>query len=87
MTPHLQLTRVDNGGLLAVLDGTAGGTGGLDGLDNSQTLIIGNLAENDVAAVQPGSRDGGDEELGPVAVGTMLAIKSMIWRRQVIGEI
>lgn len=64
----LLLARADDGGLLAVLDGTAGGATGLNGPDNLHGLIVSDLAENDVAAVQPGGGDGGDEELGAVAV-------------------
>lgn len=67
------LISVNDGGLLAILDGTAGGTGSLDGLDDLEGLIVGNLAENDVAAVQPRGHDGGDEELGAVAVSRLLA--------------
>lgn len=67
------LARLDDGRLLAVLDGTAGGTGSLDGLDDLEGLIVGNLAEDDVAAVQPGGHDGGDEELGAVAGLDLLA--------------
>jgi hypothetical protein len=61
------LARVNDGRLLAILDGTAGGTGSLDTLNDLEGLVVGNLAEDDVAAVQPGGHDGGDEELGAVA--------------------
>ena len=64
----LLLTRVNDGGLLAVLDGSAGGASGLNGLDDLHGLIVSDLAEDDVAAVQPGGGDGGDEELRAVAV-------------------
>lgn len=64
---NLGLARVDDGGLLAVLDGTAGRAGGLNGLDDTAALGIGDLAEDDVAAVQPAGDDGGDEELAAVA--------------------
>lgn len=67
------LASLDDGRLLAVLDGTAGGTGSLDGLDVLEGLIVGNLAEDDVATVQPGGHDGGDEELGAVAGSNLLA--------------
>lgn len=69
----MTLARVDDGRLLAVLDGTAGGTSSLNGLDDLEGLVVGNLAEDDVAAVQPGGHDGGDEELGAVAVMGLLA--------------
>lgn len=63
----LELTAVNDGGLLVVLDGTGAGASGLKSLDNAHRLVVGDLAENDVAAVQPGSLDGGHEELGAVA--------------------
>lgn len=69
----MTLARLGDGRLLAVLDGTASGTGGLDGLDVLEGLVVGNLAEDDVTAVQPGGHDGGDEELGAVAVLDLLA--------------
>lgn len=69
----MTLARVDDGRLLAILNGTTGGTGGLDSLDDLEGLIVSNLAEHDVAAVQPGGHDGGDEELGAVAVLDPLA--------------
>ena len=63
----LVLTRIGNGGALVVLDGTAAGASGLEGLDDVQGLLVSDLAKNDVAAVQPGGDDGSDEELGAVA--------------------
>ena len=63
----LALARLDNGRALAVLDLTAARASGLNGLDDAQTLVVSNLAEDDVAAVEPGGDDGGDEELGAVA--------------------
>lgn len=66
--------RIDDGGLLGVLDGTAGGAGSLKSLDNAHGLLIGNLAEDDVAAIEPRGLDSGDEELRAVAVrGVKLA--------------
>jgi len=58
----------DGGDTLAVLDGTAGGAASLDGLDDGDGLSVSDLAEDDVAAVEPRGDDGGDEELGAVAV-------------------
>ena len=63
----LQLTRLDNGRALAVLDSTAARASGLNGLDNIHGLLVGDLAEDDVATVEPRGDDGGDEELGAVA--------------------
>ena len=46
------------------------GGGGLCVLDGGDNLHAGeDLAKDDVAAVEPGGGDGGDEELGPVGVG------------------
>lgn len=64
---RLQSTAVDNGGLLGVLDGTAGGTSGLNSLDELHGVIL-DLAEDDVAAIEPRSNDSGDEELAAVPV-------------------
>jgi hypothetical protein len=71
MSP-LQNTAVKNGGTLAVLDAAVAGASGLDGADNVHRLIVSNLAENDVAAVQPRGNDGRDEELGAVAMESTL---------------
>lgn len=64
----LQLTRSDNGGTLAVLDGTAARASGLKSLDDVKRLLVSDLAEDDVASVEPRGDNGGDEELGAVAV-------------------
>ena len=57
-----------NGGdTLLVLDGTAGGAASLNRLDDTLGLGVSDLAEDDVAAIEPRSDDGGDEELGAVA--------------------
>lgn len=60
--------RGDGGDTLAVLDGTAGGAASLDGLDDANGGLVRDLAEDDVAAVEPRGDDGGDEELGAVAM-------------------
>ena len=65
---NLSLTAVDDGGAGVVLDSTALGASGLEGADNIHGGLVGDLAEDDVAAVQPRSDDGGDEELGAVAI-------------------
>lgn len=60
----------DGGGSTATLDGTRAGTASLDGLDDGHggDVTGGDLAEDDVAAVEPAGHDGGDEELRAVAV-------------------
>lgn len=52
-----------------VLDGAGAATASLDGLDDAHrgSITWNNLAEDDVAAVEPAGDDGGDEELGAVA--------------------
>ena len=75
---RLEQTRVDDGGLLRVLDGTGLGSSGLESPDNVQGLLVSDLAEDDVAAIEPRGHDGGDEELGAVAARDGgLAIKVM----------
>jgi hypothetical protein len=65
---HLSLAGRANGGdTIAVLDGTAGRAASLNGLDDGDGLGVSDLAEDDVAAVEPRGDDGGDEELGAVA--------------------
>lgn len=80
---RLQLTRGDNGGLLLVVDGTASGTGSLKSLDNVERVLVSDLAEDDVAAVEPRGNNGGDEELRTVAVkwpiSDMMRVR-MPWR-------
>jgi len=53
-----------------VLDGTRLATASLDGLDDGHggSVTVWDGAEDDVATVQPRGNDGGDEELGTVAV-------------------
>ncbi len=65
---HLQLARLDNSWLLVVVDLAAAAAGSLESLDNRKGLLIGNLTEDDMLAIEPAGDDGGDEELGAVAV-------------------
>lgn len=64
-TGALELTGLLHDDLGAGLAGH--GAVGLDGLDHVHTL--GDLAEDDVLAVEPWAWDGGDEELGAIRVG------------------
>jgi hypothetical protein len=50
---QLQLTRLDNCGALVVLDSAAARASGLKELDDLQRLLISDLAEDDVATVEP----------------------------------
>lgn len=67
---HLQRTRGNNGRTLVVLNRATLGTGGFKSLNDVQGLLVSNLAEDDVTAVEPRGDNGGDEELGTVGVGT-----------------
>lgn len=60
----LQLTTVGNSNLL--LGGTARAAVALNLLDKVHAVL--DLTEDDVSAVKPAGNDGGDEELGAVAV-------------------
>lgn len=65
------LTRLDDRWwAVLVLDATAARAASLDRLDNALGLriIVGDLAEDNVAAVQPVGDNGGDEELRAVGV-------------------
>ena len=66
----LLLSSSDNGGLLVELHLATVVTSGLEGLDNAERLLIGNLAKDDVLAIEPAGDDGGDEELRTVAMRT-----------------
>ena len=66
--PFLLLTSVNNGGLDVGADGTGVAAKGLDLLDDPEGLIVSNLAEDDVLAVEPRGHNGGDEELRAVAM-------------------
>ena len=68
---RLQLAGADDGGrALLVLGGAAAAADGLDGLDDLVRLdiAVGDAAEDDVLAVKPRGDNGGDEELGAVAM-------------------
>lgn len=63
----LSLTAVDDLGLGSGADRAGGGAEGLKLLHDSHGSLIGNLAEDDVLAIEPRGDNGGDEELGAVA--------------------
>ena len=67
---------LDGGDTILELGGTAGGAAELERLNNTDRLNVSNLAEDDVAAVEPRGHDGGDEELRAVAVGKMSATET-----------
>ena len=65
---NLQNTGGDNGWLLVVLDLSGAGASCLKSLDDVEGLLISDLTEDDVLAIEPAGDNGGDEELGAVAV-------------------
>jgi hypothetical protein len=66
-SPNLQSTSADNGGALLVLDAARLGADGLKSGDDIHGGLVSDLAEDDVAAIEPRGDDGGDEELRAVA--------------------
>lgn len=73
---QLELTAVDDGGLGLCGDSTRFAAGLLKGHDGLQGLLIGNLTENDVLAIEPRGLLGCDEELRAVTIAkTMSAAK------------
>lgn len=64
----LVTTAVDDGGLDSGADGTGAGAESLNLLDDLHGLLISDLAEDDVLTIEPRGDNGGDEELGAVAV-------------------
>ena len=62
----MALARRGNGDLLAWTTGSRAER--LDGLDDLKGLVISDLAEDDVLAIEPAGDDGGDEELRAVGV-------------------
>lgn len=64
----LQLTTVDDRGLDGGADSTRAAAEGLELLDDLHGRLVSNLAEDDVLAIEPRGDNGGDEELGAVAV-------------------
>jgi hypothetical protein len=60
---------------LLVLDSATASAASLDGLNHAVGLLVAvrDLAEDDMAAVEPRGDDGRDEELGTIAVRVMLA--------------
>lgn len=59
----LQLARLDDSRTCFIIDGAGLGPGSLNGLDDVHGLLISNLTKDHMAAVQPVSSHGGDEEL------------------------
>lgn len=64
---------------------TTAATETLDFLDDLQGLLVSNLAEDDVLAVQPRGDDGGDEELRAVATSISTSQLGQKVRTYVLG--
>lgn len=68
-------TRVNNGRLELQVDLTSAGASLLELRDNLHALSVSNLAKDDVLSIEPGGDDGGDEELGTIAVKMLVSTK------------
>jgi hypothetical protein len=84
---NLQDTGFDNGRLLVILDLTAAAASGLKSLDDHQRLLVSNLTEDDVLAIEPAGYHSGNEELRAVAIGTscQLCFRTMFVLAYVLG--
>ena len=67
---NLQDARLDNGGFLVILDLATAAASSLKSPDNIHGLLVSNLAEDDVLAIEPAGYHSGNEELRAVAIGT-----------------
>jgi len=83
----LVLTRLDDGGLLVVVDLSASTASGLESPDNSKRLLISYLTKDNVLAIQPASDNGGNEELGAVGVWSGVSHRQKSWLGVLAGEV
>jgi len=74
--PHLGLTSRSNSSrlVLLVVNCAFVASSSLDGFDDPHTLIVCNFAKDNVFAVEPAGDNGGDEELGAIAVEEEVAV-------------
>lgn len=84
---NLQDTRLDDGWLLVVVDLSAAGSGSLEGLDDSQGLLVSDLTEDDVLAIKPAGDDSGNEELGAVGIWSGVGHGEKSWLGVLSGEV
>jgi len=84
---NLQDTRLDDGWLLVVVDLSAAGSGSLESLDDSQGLLISDLTEDNVLAIEPAGDNGGNEELGAVGVWSGVGHGEKSWLGVLSGEV
>lgn len=84
---NLQDARLDNGGFLVILDLAAAAAGSLKRPNNMHGLLISNLAEDDVLAIEPAGYHSGNEELRAVAIETscQLCFRTMFVITYVLG--
>lgn len=68
---RLSLASTGDGRGVLVLDGASVAASGLDRLDNALGLLVRDLTEDDVLAIEPRGHDGGNEELGAVATSVL----------------
>lgn len=91
ITPRTKLdlvdTRGDNGWLLVVVDLSTSRSGSLKSLDDGQGLLISDLTEDDVLAIQPLGDNGGDEELGAVGVWSGVGHGQKSWLGVLLLEV
>lgn len=65
---NLQNTGVHDGRLLVVLNLAGARSSSFESLDDVEGLLISDLAEDDMLAIEPAGDNGGDEELRAVAI-------------------
>jgi hypothetical protein len=84
---NLQDARLDNGGFLVILDLATAAASSLKSPDNIHGLLVSNLAEDDVLAIEPAGYHSGNEELRAVAIGTscQLCFRTMFVLAYVLG--
>jgi hypothetical protein len=75
-TLSLASTTVDDGGLELQLDLSGAAASGLKLLDNLHAGFICNFSKDNMFAIEPGSDDGGDEELGTVSAKDVISIET-----------
>jgi len=83
----LQDTRLDNGWLLVVVDLAGTRASSLESLDNVQGLLVSDLTEDNVLAIQPAGDNGGDEELGAVGVWSSVGHGEKSWADVLLLEV
>jgi hypothetical protein len=73
---HLQLTTVNDGRLDVGADGTGAAAKGLNLPDNLHGIVVSDLTEDNVLAIEPRGHNGGDEELGAVATWRSVRVQN-----------